>query len=248
MKRGAVISIIVLLAIAMLALGACAPTAEDPGDETIIEPGVNDEQTGDEASEPDDQNSTDTSATFIDKGQQSTIDDLTASQAKIKSYYFEQTIPYADAAVFLQVWYFDNKMKVITSVDGQGLTEFYYDYDEMTVISYSPGDSDTGIMMDFDAEGEDAPDNPVTDDYSSCTLLGNETINRQLCYILQTLSGDKLWVSTKYGFPLQVEFVDHLGSLYTVEYRNLEINTLSEEDVAVPADLPIYYLETGDSN
>ena len=229
----------------MLALSACGPS-EDPGDQMIIEPGLEDDPSGEDIDSTV-EDEPDATVTFADKGEQTTVDDLTAAQAKIKSYYFEQTIPYADASVFLQVWYCDNKMKVITSVGGQGLSEFYYDYDEMSVISYSPGDSDTAIKMDFDPQSLDAPDNPVADDYGNCVLLGNEKINRQLCYILQTPSGDKLWVGTKYGFPLQVEFVDHLGDLYTVQYRNLEINTLSAKDVAVPANLPIYYMGSGAS-
>ncbi|NLF79872.1 MAG: hypothetical protein GX572_01620 [Clostridia bacterium] len=245
MKRAIILIILMAFVLSMLALSACGPS-EDPGDQMIIEPGLEDDPSGEDIDSTV-EDEPDATVTFADKGEQTTVDDLTAAQAKIKSYYFEQTIPYADASVFLQVWYCDNKMKVITSVGGQGLSEFYYDYDEMSVISYSPGDSDTAIKMDFDPQSLDAPDNPVADDYGNCVLLGNEKINRQLCYILQTPSGDKLWVGTKYGFPLQVEFVDHLGDLYTVQYRNLEINTLSAKDVAVPANLPIYYMGSGAS-
>jgi hypothetical protein len=236
--------LLVLLAVSLL-FSACAANNPDAEDAVIIEPGLTDEETAEDNTD-DEANDSETSAElFVDKGELTTVEDLAAAQAKIQSYYFEQTIPYTDASVFLQVWYYAHKMKVVTSVDGYGLTEFYYDYDAQTIISYSPADSDTAIQMYFDAASEDAPDNPLDDDYTACTFLGSEEIDRQLCYILETPEGDKLWVSTKYGFPYQVEFIDHLGEQYTVAYRNIEINTLTEESVQVPADLPIYNLDTG---
>jgi len=224
---------------------ACAADEVD-SDTVIIEPGLLDEGTPD-TNDPDNtgnDNGTPTNE-FVDKGEQTTVEDLAAAQAMIQSYYFEQTIPYTDASMFFQVWYCNHKMKVITSVDGYGTTEFYYDYDTQTMISYSPADSDTALQMYFDPESEDAPDNPLRDDYTACTLLGNEAVDNQLCYILETATGDKLWISTKYGFPYQVEFIDHFGNKYTVAYRNIKINTLTEEAVQVPADLPIYNLDTG---
>jgi hypothetical protein len=234
-----------ILVMIAVTLGFCACSADNSSDPVVIEPGV----TGDT---PTDGSTADTSGTdtqtadFIDKGENSTVDDLIANQQKITSYYFEQTIPYTDATVFLQVWYYDNKMKVISSESGYILTENYYDYDKLTMVSYSPADSDKAMQMTFDPAGEDAPGNPVREDYSTYILLGSEEVDRQFCLILQTTAGDKLWISSKYGFPLQVEFVDQMGNKYTVAYRNLEINTVTASDVEVPADLPIYTLNAGE--
>ena len=113
------------------------------------------------------------------------------------------------------------------------------------MIYYTPSEGNQAIKMDFNPNGDDAPDNPKDEDYASCTMLGTETIDGQLCYILQTSVGDKLWVGTKYGFPLQVEFVDHLGDTYTVAYRNVAINTISAAEVAVPDNISITYLGGG---
>ena len=66
-------------------------------------------------------------------------------------------------------------------------------------------------------------------------------MGRQYCRIVETASGDRLWVSTKYGFPLRVEYTDSLGERYQVDYKNLSINTVSDEDVAMPADLEVVY-------
>lgn len=213
-------------------------------DSVILEPGFS---YGDIKNDPDEEGTDpdEQIMKFIDKGDATTIADLEAAQAKIQSYYFEQTIPYTNASVFVRVWYYNNKMKVISSVDGYVLTEFYYNYDDMTMISYSPADSDKAVMMDFDINGADAPGNPLSDDFSTSILVGSEELARQLCFIVETATGDKKWISTKYGFPLQVEFVDHLGDQYTVGYRNVKINTVTEEAVEFPADIPIYYVNTG---
>ena len=141
----------------------------------------------------------------------------------------------------MQVWYKDGLMKLVTSSSGYGLTESYYDYNQGTVVDYYPGTQNTAYGRDFDPQGEYAPDNPKMEDYSTAVIVGSETVGRQTCQILETVSGDKLWVSTKYGFPLRVEYTDSLGERYQVDYRNLSINTVSDEDVSLPTDLSVVY-------
>lgn len=237
--------IIPLIMATMVCLASCSNdgnSGKTDGEEPIvIEPGVvenkDPEETDPAADTPSEE--------FVDKGEDTTIDDLIAAHGKITSYYFEQTIPYAYGSVSLKVWYADNKMKVVADAAGSEINESYYDYDEKTMIYYTPSEGNQAIKMDFNPNGDDAPDNPKDEDYASCTMLGTETIDGQLCYILQTSVGDKLWVGTKYGFPLQVEFVDHLGDTYTVAYRNVAINTISAAEVAVPDNISITYLGGG---
>ena len=229
LKTGAVI----LLAAGLLVLAGCG--GSEPDDEVIIEQGSGETDAN-----------TDTEQ-FINKGENVTLEGLAAAQSEISSYYFEQNLPYLDSAVFMRVWYYDNKMLVITSIDGELQTKFYYDYDKKTRIAYSPADGEVAIGSEFSPDDEDAPANPLLDDYLSYTLLGTEVVNRQLCGILETPVGDKLWVSAKYGFPMQVEFVDQMGDRYTVEYRNLEINTVTEDQVTVPDDLQVEFVsDTGE--
>ena len=220
-------------------IGGCTAATDEVNDDgiVIIEPGdlpITPDANSDEVSIAE--------IVFKDKGEYTSISDLSAAQAKISSYYYEQNIPYTDASVFVRVWCVDNKMKVISSVEGYVLTEFYYDLDEMTVISYSPADGDTGLKMHYTGDSEEAPDNPLVFDYDSFTHVDNEEVARQLCYVFETDLGDKLWISTKYGFPMQKEFVDHFGERYTVVYNNIQLNSISEDDVAVPEDMPIYDL------
>ncbi len=245
MKKYKLILVSLIMLMALLMMAACGDDSApvNAGDDPIvIEPGINgddDDPTADDGLDTEDNpGDTDTPYAFTDKGEQTTVDDLVKAQSHILSYYFEQTIPYPDGSVFMRVWYYQGQMKVITSIDGYIILEDYYDYNEQTHISYSPGD-DSATQYSFDPYSDVAPVNPKQDDYSNCTYLQNETIGRQLCFVLQTNIGDKLWVSTKYGFPLQVEFADSFGAVYTVEYRNVEINTIAADDVAVPAGLTI---------
>jgi len=231
------IFIVPAICCALVFAGCSDPVNPDNEDDSvIIEPGISDV--------PVNGDNTENVVVFEDKGEDTTVEDLAAAQEKISSYYFEQMMQSDYNSVFMQVWYCEGKMKVLTDTGASGKTEFYYDYDQELQISYTPGE-DTAIAMYFDADGEDAPDNPLDDDYLSCTVLGSEELNGQLCYILQAVNGDKLWVSTKYGFPLQVEFVGHFGDIFTVAYSNVEINTVTEEQVTVPSDLQVIDLKSG---
>ncbi|MBR2783288.1 MAG: hypothetical protein IKD93_03745 [Firmicutes bacterium] len=226
-----------LLSLLLLLLCACgSPEAEKEAQPTVIEQGAAAHQENEaESSErqPEDP--------FPDKGADSTVEDLTAALAKVESYYFEQSVPYPSGQVFMQVWYKDGLMKLVTSVDGYCLSESYYDYNQGTVVEFYPGSAGEAYGRAFDPGDANAPKNPKMEDYSAAALTGSETLGRQSCLILETDSGDRLWVGTRYGFPLRVEYTDSLGERYQVDYRNLSINTLSDEDVALPGDLQVVF-------
>ena len=236
---------LLLLTLAAFMLAACGGVTEEEQEDsqpTVIEQGAAARQ--DEAGQTEEDEEADVPAPediFPDKGQDATLEDLAAALDKVESYYFEQSVAYPEGHVFMQVWYKDGLMKLVTSVSGYGLTESYYDYDRGTVVDYYPGAVETASGREFDPEGPNAPKNPKMEDYSTATVVGSETVNRQFCQILETVTGDKLWVSTKYGFPLRVEYTDSLGERYNVDYKNLSINTVSDKDVAIPADLQIVY-------
>ena len=229
--------IVLLLLAALLLLPACGQSApepaEDPSQPTVIEQGAAAHQGGEGEAQPSDP--------FPDKGEAATLEDLNEALAKVESYYFEQSVAYPSGQVFMQVWYKDGRMKLVTSVDGYCLTESYYDYEQGQVVDVSPGDRTSAYGRDFDPNSENAPNNPKMEDYTAAELTGGETVGRQYCQIVETDSGDKLWVSTKYGFPLRVEYTDSLGERYQVDYKNLSINSVSDEDVAMPADLEVVY-------
>ncbi len=210
---------------------------DEQSDPVVLEQGVLEQGTDRQPADP----ATDSDEPFPDRGEATTLADLDAALAQIDSYYFEEKMPYVDGYVYMQVWYKDGKMKVQTSVDGYGQSVSYYDYAAQTVTSVSLDGSDTAVRMAFDpgGEGEDAPDDPKNNVYSECELLGYEVVNRQGTLKVQQPNGNILWVSTKYGFPVQAYFVDSLGYEYTVEYKNVEINNVQDADVEPPADLNV---------
>ncbi|MEG2212422.1 MAG: hypothetical protein RRY35_00810, partial [Clostridiales bacterium] len=157
-----------------------------------------------------------------------------------ESYYFEQTMPYVDGSVNIKVWYKDNKMKMVSSMDNVGVSEMYYDYNDHTVISYTPSEGNTAVKMMFSPGDPDLPEEPKSDNYQNYTVIATEDINGQVCRVLQTDVGDKLWISTLYGMPLQVEFTDSLGDRYMVTYENLRINDITDDEIAMPANVTVH--------
>ena len=229
------LAVLAVLAVLLLCVG-CGPVDETPDDpgEIVVEPGLLDDQTTpDEDSETgeDENQPEDEGPKFVDNGEASTVDDLVANLALVESYYFEQDIPYVDGHVFMQIWYKDGRMKVVTSVDGYGLSEYYYDYNQKTVINYAPGESGPAMKLSFDAASEDAPDNPKLRDYASCTENGFETIGQQTCMVLTDTDGSTIWVSTANGFPKQVYYEDSMGDVWTVQYKNLRLNEVRDADL-----------------
>ncbi|MDO4581145.1 MAG: hypothetical protein Q4B96_00980 [Bacillota bacterium] len=215
------------LPVAALFFCACAPQAEPAAEPEpqIIEPGVSGEQQ------------------IIDSGiadeQQQVFDTLSGLQSQITSFYYEQSVPYPDGQVFMQVWRKDQLMKVVSSSGGYLLTEFYYDFTAHTVLSYSPGDNETALLTSFDPESGDLPDDPTREDFSQCSYLGRELVDGVLCYKLAAPQDETLWIDPNTGFPLQISYTDSLGEKYTVRYENIQLNNISDADVAAPDDIPI---------
>ena len=236
---------VLMLAVALVVCCACGKSddsGETDSDMTIIEPGTDDGDLVDNQTDPveDEQTPDEDADAFVDYGRTATLEDLTLAQSQVQSYYFKQTIPYVDGSVTMEVWFKDNKMKVISSMDGFGITEMYYNYSDYSVLSYTPAEGKNAVMMTFDPSDPDLPNQPKADDYQSYSVLATEDLNGQVCRVLQTDAGDKLWISTLYGMPLQVEFTDSLGERYTVSYENLRINDITDDEVSPPADLIVY--------
>lgn len=229
----------------------CAGCDDDPNDvpvddapEVVVEPGLSaaDPPAATEADpEETEQDEPDVpeGPQFVDKAEASTLEDLAANLNLIESYYFEQNIPYVDGHVYMQIWYKGGLMKVVTSVGGYGLSEYYYDYNENTVINYAPGSGTPAMKLPFDPTNPDAPDNPKLQNYLDCTANGFETIDRQICMILNTAEGSTLWVSTANGFPLQVYYEDSLGDFWTVEYKNIRLNNVEDDELLLDPSVEV---------
>lgn len=247
-RRNCVAILLIALLIAAIPLSsACGGKDKNapPPQEVILEPGLTSgepdaaaqadtpEPTEEEPSDPADLSEGD----FIDLGRASTLNDLMANKERIRSYYFEQT----QDDIFIRTWYADGWMKIILSfADGEEETE-YIDCENRILVSYMPAVGDYGILETF-AEGDpNLPVNHLNNDYHEFRVVDTDNIEGQVCRVLEGRQGEKLWVSTKYGFPLQVEFIDPTnGKQYIVPYENLTLNQVLYEDVIIPEDLDIY--------
>ena len=241
-------AVVLVLLAAMLFSAGCNDAPEEPPvedrPEVVVEPGVKPVEPptvseGDPQGEEQDEPVLPEEPQFQDKAEASTPADLAANLDLIESYYFEQNIPYVDGQIYMQIWYKDGRMKVVTSVGGYGLSEYYYDYNENTVINYAPGSGTPAMKLPFDPANPDAPDNPKLQNYLDCTANGFETIDRQTCMVLNTAEGSTLWVSTANGFPLQVYYEDSLGDFWTVQYKNIRLNSVEDKELLLDPSVEV---------
>ena len=233
--------LLLLLAILLLCCSACDRNEEDTviDDPIVITPGVQDDL--DQDPDADEEEQDEAQEEFPDKGTESDVNDLVIALSKVQSYYYEKSMPYVDGTIDVQVWYYDGKMKYTMSDATHGDIHTYYDYQEQTRISYTPAMGNTAVKDHFSIYDEDLPAEPKSYQYYDYTVHGFETVDGQTCMMLETPSGDMLWISTRYGFPLQERFTDPQGDVYTVALQNLSINTVSESDVTLPDGVELIY-------
>ncbi len=220
-----------LLLIPMALLNGCDKNRDADSQMVIIEEGQ-EEQSTDNVKPDHDQ--------FTDNGRETTVDDLLTARSKIESYYYEQTIAYASGSANIKTWYMGGKVKIISSVGDAGEDISYYDCADHTVVSYSPDNDYHAVQTSFDDQDLDILIDEEDYDYRDWEASGFDTIEDQCCMILENSNGNKYWVSTKYGIPLQVEFTDSFtGERLKVGYQNFRINSLDQSEVEIPDDLQV---------
>lgn len=220
-----------LLIIPVALLNGCDKNQNEDSQMVIIEEGQ-EGQSSDDVKTDSDQ--------FIDNGRETTVDDLLVARSKISSYYYQQTIPYDSGNVNIKTWYMDGKVKIISSVGGAAEDISYYDCADHTVVSYSPDNGYNAIETSFNDQDLDILIDEDDYDYSDWEARGYENIDDQCCMILENQAGNKYWISTQYGIPLQVEFTDSFtGERLKVEYKDFRINSLEQSEVDIPDDLQV---------
>lgn len=249
-RRCANMLLLVSLLITAAALSACNNGDKPSGEPqpVIIEPGVKTEPSPEEEPAPEQSPLPEQPAEdFVDLGRASTLDDLMDNKAKIESYYFEQTISYGDGDIHVKTWYKGGVMKIVSSYPGAPESIDYYDCYTRELVTYTPSSSGKNAMLITYDEGDpELPDNPLDYNYHDYRVLETDSIDGQVCRVLESRDGVKLWVNTKYGFPMQVEFTDAQSEEhFVVPYENIVINQVTDEDVSMPADLVIYEMVGG---
>ena len=237
--------LIFMLLAAIVVFSACsgkekeAPTPQ----QVILEPGLTSNGQEMPASQDTQENESEqpSEEEFVDLGRATKIEDLMANKENINSYYFEQTVNGSYGEVFVRTWYVDGRMKIVSVFeDGEENTE-YIDYQDLSLVSYSPAAGDYGMMMTFEPDDPDIPNNPLAYDYHQYRVLDTESISGQTCRVLEGRQSEKLWISTKHGFPLKVEFDDPTNDEhFIITYESITFNQVSYDDVAIPDNLTIY--------
>ena len=254
-------ALLLLVGAAFLIMVGCNNTPDTPQQPLIIEPGLNNGNTtpiqpelpsepdpnqiyGDE---PDPDYQPDPYAMFTDFGEDSTIDDLINNLQKIASYYYEQTLNYATGTFNSFVWYKDGQMRIINTGDGINETHFFYDFRTQTIITHTPIQGDIAMMFRFEEDDPTLPHALLQQNYHESHFVGMEIINGQTAFGLEIRGGDILWVSTKTGFPIQIEFYDDTISEHLItSLENIQFNQVTLADVEPPDHLIVHDLGLND--
>lgn len=241
--------IMLLFAVVVMILPACGKSEQSSSSqEVILEPGIKQDGSGEPVSTPIETEAEDEPVIpaeeeggFVDQGRASTIENLMSNKSKIMSYYFEQTINASYGDIFIKTWYADGWMKIVSIAPyGEENTE-YVDYENSLLIEILSSPSGyIGKMSSFKPGDPDIPNNYVDTDYHQFRIVDNDNIDGQTCRVLESRQGEKRWVSTKYGFPVQVEFNDPTNDEhFIISFDNLTFNEVSYEDIAIPDDIDI---------
>ncbi len=163
-----------------------------------------------------------------------------ANKALISSCYFKHTI---NETLQVQTIYKGEKAQITTQFGQNQPTIDFYDWAAFVRITYSPG-SAMGMMSKFDPNSVEIPRNFLLTDYHQYTSIGTEIINGQTCLIIENDS-EKLWISTLHGLPLQAEVFDYLSNeIFLVQYVDLTVNNITDQQIALPEDLTVYDVGT----
>lgn len=176
-----------------------------------------------------------------------TLDGIAEAQKSVQSYHYIQNTEANGEKYTVEIFYKDNKMKTISTIDGVGEAITYFDFNSGEMISYIPSQGAQAMRMTIDANNEELPVNPLDIDYlNDYEISGEESYAGYECQILSSLDGSlKVWIMAEYGFPLKIEVTEgDFGVTYVTEYESISFNDLTDEDVSVPADLEIIDLNS----
>jgi hypothetical protein len=163
------------------------------------------------------------------------------NKEKITSYYFEQNIQASYGSMLVKTWYADGWLKIVSIFPGEEEHTEYFDCNNLILIDIQPSpEGDVGWVMTMEPGDQDIPRNHAANDYHQYKVVDTDSIDGQTCRVLESRQGEKLWVSTKHGFPMQVEYNDPTNDEhFVIFYENLTFNQTSYEEVAYPEDLTI---------
>ena len=239
-RKSLVLLLVLLLALSMAACGDKEEKQEQgkTDDPVIINPGI-DIDLGGEGNSNDPQQ-----LVFEDKGVDTTVDDLMAKLDQITSYYMEETIVYPEYTMLSQTWRLGDITKYQVSMNGRPVSVFFYDWDTLTYLTYSYGDT-KAVQMPLSATDDIFTTDPMNMDFSAYTMVGVEMLGEQTCVKLIDGDEETLWLSTYDGMPVRMDFYDNLqDAVLSATYTNIKLNSVTEADVTIPTNLEITYVSS----
>ena len=243
MKNLRKILVLLLVLLLALSLAACGEKEQQEqqgktDDPVIINPGLDIDLSGAGNGDAPDQ------PEFEDKGVDTTIDDLVAKLDQITSYYMEETIVYPEYTMLSQTWRLGDMTKYQVSMNGRPVSVFFYDWDSLTYLTYSYGDT-KAVQMPLSASDDLFTTDPMNMDFSAYTMVGVEMLDEQTCVKLIDGDEETLWLSTYNGMPVRMDFYDNLqDAVLSATYGNITLNRVSEADVTIPDNLEISYISS----
>ena len=163
---------------------------------------------------------------------------------QITSYYMEETIVYPDYTMMSQTWRLGDVTKCQVSMNGRPVSVFFYDWDSLTYLTSSYGDT-KAVQMPLSATDDLFTTDPMNMDFTAYTMVGVEMLDEQTCVKLIDGDVETLWLSTYDGMPVRMDFYDNLqDAVFTATYSNISLNTVTEADVAIPTNLEISYISS----
>jgi hypothetical protein len=149
------------------------------------------------------------------------------------------TAPAANGTTTTHIWVSHNKMKMDTKMQGQEIIQII-DTDAKTDYLYCPAQNmATKGTMDPSSQSTIGDPNSILQ-YNP-TVIGAETINGNLCEIIQYTSNGtttKLWIWEAKGLGIRAEMTSAQGS-YTIDYKNYDFSAIPDSTFTLPTGVKI---------
>ena len=171
---------------------------------------------------------------------------ILAKSQKIDSMSFEYVIEDLNDRAEGKVWIKGSKTKNEITMEGQTVINIY-DIATGEIYTYIPQEN-MAFLETIEPEmvgWYERPNNYYDDlELDSVKIVGTETIDGHKCKVMTYSNADeavetKMWVSEEYGIPLRIEGYYEDGDKVVLEYKNLKVGPVSDDEFKLPDNVTI---------
>lgn len=174
------------------------------------------------------------------------VETLIAKSKKFDSMSFEYVIEDIYASAEGKVWAKGSKSKNEMTMEGQTMITIV-DFATDEAIVYFPQDNIATLenLVPEMVGWYENPTNYYDDlDIANVKIVGTETVDGYKCKIMTVSNAkgeveSKVWVSEEYGIPLRIEAYYEDGVVGTLEYKNLEVGSVSDAEFKLPDNVTV---------